>query len=209
MPTGYTAKLEEMNWDLKRWLVECLSRNFGMLVMLREEPWDLTEDQIRELLVKEQKDSYHRERVDEYRAELEELKSRTEEQWIQEIQNECSANRDEYDRRKAELVPKIDAYQQSLETLREWRKKTRDEEFRNFLKFAVEQLEMVENEFVLPTPPVYPAPDTSPEEFANRRISVCSDNLEYHEREMVAGDKRCQERFNLFVAWAKYVKILP
>jgi hypothetical protein len=49
MPTGYTYQLEELDYDLEKWLTEKLIRAFGLCCSLRDDG-DLTEEQIIEAL---------------------------------------------------------------------------------------------------------------------------------------------------------------
>lgn len=73
MPTGYTAKIEE-GISFKEYALSC-ARNFGALIMMRDEPMDAP------IPDKFEKDSYYQESLERAKAELEKYQSFTLNDW--------------------------------------------------------------------------------------------------------------------------------
>lgn len=81
MPTGYTAALETMNYDVNKWVSESLVRAMGLCVSLRDEPSDLSAEEIRKHLATGTSDKYHEESLAKAQKELKNLKDRTDQEW--------------------------------------------------------------------------------------------------------------------------------
>lgn len=90
MPTGYTSRLEKINYDVKRWLKEDLVRGMGICIMLRDSGAK-SEAEIKSFLKEEaNKDDYHTVELEKARSQLDHLLARSESAWEAAFQKETA-----------------------------------------------------------------------------------------------------------------------
>jgi hypothetical protein len=76
MPTGYTAQLEEMKYNTEKWLIQSISRAFGMCVMLRDDRQDLSEEEIIKKIKDDSDSVYHTKELANATKELQTLEKK-------------------------------------------------------------------------------------------------------------------------------------
>ncbi len=144
MPTGYTARLEEMKYDVRRWIKESAVRAMGICVMLRDDG-DKTQTEIEDRLKKSaDSDNYYRKSAAEKAARLDTLNKFTPSEW----QNEYAATRTkaqaDYDKRLKEQNHKKELHIKSLneaeKLLSVAREQRKSDAVTGTLSFAVSQL---------------------------------------------------------------------
>ena len=148
MPTGNTAMLDnDPNLSTARWVTEGLARNFGACVVLRDDDWDLTEDEIEERLkeIVNRDTNYHKGELIKARGALEELKGR------KKVWNELYLSAvDEIEKRNRRNIKKANViklrHQRVKEDLIKLRDNTKDELTGNLAKFGLKQLKLVESD---------------------------------------------------------------
>ena len=82
MPTGYTAKLQDMEFNTEEWLTTVMPRAFGICISLRDEGLDLNEKEILKKLTEHNSTSYYEKQLTEANKDLEEMGKRTQDEWI-------------------------------------------------------------------------------------------------------------------------------
>ena len=178
MPTGYTAFIEDGEiTNAKDFLMLC-ARAFGVAIDMREEP-------LSKPMPKEFKPStYHLERQEEKRRELDRLRSMTmdevHEQNEAEYQRDVAARKEMLEEKKAIK----DRYIAILNDVKAWTPPTT--EHNGLKKFAIEQIEMC-----LPDLSYYTKEPVrvSDEEWIEARIESCMDSIRHHEK---GWDEECE-----------------
>ena len=98
MPTVYTASLDENPaMSTKQWIMEHLTRAFGICIMLRDYRSDLSEREILDIMSQDTGVDYAREHLEENQKKLKVLNRRSEQQWIT-VWNEHEDKTDESNR---------------------------------------------------------------------------------------------------------------
>lgn len=170
MPTGYTAFIEDGEiTNAKDFLMLC-ARAFGVAIDMREEP-------LSKPMPKEFKAStYHLERLEEERRELDRLRSMTmdevHEQNEAEYQRDVAARKEMLEEKKAIK----DRYIAILNDIKAWTPPTT--EHNGLKKFAIEQIEMC-----LPDLSFYDREPVrvSDQEWIDTRIESCQKSIHRHE----------------------------
>lgn len=83
MPTGYTAQLQEMNYDTAKWIKESVSRAFGMCIIMRDDGY-LPEQEILNKLSGE--DCYYSKELKSAQEKLESYKKMSNEDLAKELE---------------------------------------------------------------------------------------------------------------------------
>ena len=145
MPTGYTARLEEMGYDVKRWLKETIIRNFGVTAAFRDEGWNMTEEDLK-IKLSEKESSYHETALKEYETKLETALNCTEEDWQKKYKEESEKALEEYHKSLTEYKDKKEKNIKALKELELIKQKVTSEDselVHSALKFAYNQLREV------------------------------------------------------------------
>ncbi|MES2355578.1 MAG: hypothetical protein V4568_14510 [Pseudomonadota bacterium] len=119
MPTGYTAALEKMGYDTRRWIKETASRAMGMCVILRDDA-DLSEADIKNRLKAElsPEENYHDKKLREAREQLTAARDRTAEEWHAVYIAKRQAAQIDFDTRSAEQKRKRALHEKSIKETR-------------------------------------------------------------------------------------------
>ncbi len=143
MPTGYTARLESLGYDVKRWLKESAIRAMGVCITLRDEG-DLPESEIKARLARETEESYYSQQLRKAQDELARLLALSEEDWEREYTATLLEAQADYDRRVKEFEEKKRKHAQCTAEvsvmLQRAREQRQGEVVVNTLAFALEQL---------------------------------------------------------------------
>jgi len=184
MPTGYTAELEGMKYDVKRWLKESVARAFGICMHLRDDG-KMTQQQIMDSLKKLRKEeSYHERRLKEETKELADAMNRTPMDWEKAFYEKLQSESNDYSKRVQEHREKKAAHAQSMAKVTALYNKAvnqnEEELIVNSLKFAVEQLTSA-YDFDYGHEPYRPAIlDQNPEQWKLATIKAHHDSIVYH-----------------------------
>jgi len=147
MPTGYTAQLEEMKYDVKRWLKESVVRAFGVCMELRDEGRMTQKDLMNFFKGARHKESFYEQMLRESKENLTKIMNRTPIDWEREYSATRLKEKAEYEEAvvrhqekkagHAKSIAKVaDLYHKAVKT-------NQEELIVNSLKFALDQLNMV------------------------------------------------------------------
>lgn len=140
MPTGYTAALAKMNFDVPRWLSEEVIRNFGLMVMLRDERMGLTRDELRAKLQAEEDHSYYRDREASFAKELAEAKTLTAADWEKKMEDAATEIKADNEKAAVKWIDEKSKHQKALNEIIALKAMTTTEFEKGVLAFAEEQL---------------------------------------------------------------------
>lgn len=121
MPTGYTARLKEMNYNVRRWLKESAVRAIGVTISLRDDG-DLSEKEIEKRLKSQYSDEpYHSKKLKEATAKLRDARTWDENDWQTRFEDElstaqCECTREAAVRKLRSTESKLKFYQESALT---------------------------------------------------------------------------------------------
>ena len=202
MPTGYTSELDETpNITTAQWIMENLTRAFGVCVTLRDNG-DMTEEQI---------ESHLRERVegdgsyymDALKKTQEEFKRLRYDPTYWDVEYASTVERlEKYNKESIEEANalKIKHYK-AIEDLIILRECTTDETTKNIAQFGLDQLELVKSD----TEP-YIQEIPSFEKFKKDKYnSICKD-LEYYAKNLKEEKEREQSRLEAYLKIKSEVK---
>lgn len=115
MPTGYTAQLMEMNFDVKRWLKERVVRGVGVCALIREE-CSLNEEGIRKAICKENKYSldYYSTGLNNAIKELDHYLNMTESEWESYFEKEIKTDTLKYSERVSQYNENKSLHEKAL-----------------------------------------------------------------------------------------------
>jgi hypothetical protein len=141
MPTGYTARLKEMKYDVRRWLKESAVRAIGVTMVLRDDG-ELSEAEIKKRLKdRHSDDPYHAKKLKEAAAKLREARTWDENDWQTHFEDELAKAQRDYKKRVKEHNEGKEAHIAALNEVERIAKvKGQDEVTAGVLKFAKEQL---------------------------------------------------------------------
>jgi hypothetical protein len=141
MPTGYTARIDTKDFNLKKWILEDLVRGMGVCITLRDELRDLTYEEILERLNKNIEHAYYYKELEKAKKELEIHSQKL----VYEVKDEFEEHKKE---RKTYLKTKlkenndlIDKYGESLKNLRDLKSKTDNDFIKKVLDFGISQIQ--------------------------------------------------------------------
>lgn len=136
MTTVMAERLKDCSFDLKKFLIEDMSRSFGMLVILRDEDWGLTEEQIIEKL--ENSIKYHSYKPDENQVSEVDYRKYLE----KEYQSSKIYNEEEL-KKTIEILEKV---KNIRKVLQEKSKLTTNEIVKNAISETLHQLNVIEED---------------------------------------------------------------
>jgi len=192
MPTDNTAMIDnDLDLSTARWVTEQLARSFGVCVALRDDDWDLTEDEIEERLkeIVNRDTNYHKGELITARGALEELKR-------PKVWNELYLSTvDEIEKRNRRNAKKANAiklrHQQVKEDLIKLRDNTKDELTGKLAEFGLKQLKLVESD----TEP-YISVVPSFEKFKIDKLHSLNWDVDYHTKKL--GEIGKEERLSAY-----------
>jgi hypothetical protein len=207
MPTGFTDMIDDNpKLSTKKWMIEGLARNFGVLMILREKSFDMTEEQILKALEKDFSVDYHTKELEDANAEIIRLSKLTDNDWAVhwelyrnniQISNAKSV---EQATKKQERDFKIIAELQKVMTARDISDFTK-----SVAKFGLDQLELVKSERE-----PYNQVVQSPEDFKATQLATARRNINYHTAELAKAKQRARDRLVFYKQLRKDLdKIFP
>ena len=153
MPTGYTSALEEMGYDVKRWMKESVVRAFGVCIAFRDDG-NMDQKTIMQKLKKRltAPESHYEKYLQEYKRDLEKASKRTDAEWQALYNKKHKEETTEYETRMFEYTTKkrlhlkaiADMSQIYNEAVKKHGNGSGDDERENLIvnasKFALDQL---------------------------------------------------------------------
>lgn len=150
MPTGYTDSLEKSGWNVKKWLKEDAIRALGVCVAFRDHG-KMTEAQIiaglKEAVKTNNNDNYYEKELVLEEANLKLFKGRSRKEWQAVLDSNIKEAKKRLDDEIASVSKTAPKYQKAVEEIKALRAKSKVEAVHNLVDFALEQLEMVEDEY--------------------------------------------------------------
>jgi hypothetical protein len=178
----------------KKWVMEGLSRAFGVCVTLRDDDMNLTEEQIKERIAKDSSIDYHQKELENALAEQCKIAVRTAEEWQKlwkkEDDRRTKANLKYLDEANSMAKRHLMVHQELAAVLAS---PEIDEVTRNIAKFGIDQLDLVSDECK-----PYHIESVTLKDFEKNAISENTRDIEYHTKELAAAKKRTQERLEMY-----------
>jgi hypothetical protein len=143
MPTGYTAQLKEMKYDVRRWLKESAIRAMGVCVMFRD-AGNLSQQEMEAQLAREaEKDDYYIKELKRARERLAKAETLTPKGWQDEYEADLARAQRDYEKRVQEHNREKEAHIAALGEVERIAKlaKGKGEVIVNTLSFAQEQIQ--------------------------------------------------------------------
>lgn len=206
MPTGYTAQLENMDYNLEKWLTESIPRAMGMCVMLRDEPSNLSLEEIRKKLSEETE--YIKSCIVEDEAKLADYLNKPEEKWKIEFNDKVKKDKKYYSELNKEWKFKREKHLESLKRIDNLMNIARDKVILSVLSFAKSQLDLViSSEYTPKCEPKYRG-CSSWKEYRDTLIDTTKDSLVYSKKSLEKSIIRNKERLESFDTYVSFVKKL-
>jgi len=180
MPTGYTCILDDRDVSVREYILRC-ARAFGACVEQLDESLDSPP---RESIAS----TYHRERLEEGKRQLEDLLAMTTEQVMAKCEAEYEEELSSWRRRRAEWEVVNGRYTAMAEAVHAWTPPTA--EHQELKQFALEQLKTGRPYEPSQSPPERCAPET----WRSLRVGIAERGIVYHEEMYAKEVERVAER---------------
>lgn len=204
MPTGYTAELKEMKFDVKRWLKESAIRAMGVCVMMRDSG-KKTQKELEKAMRSEE--SYHGPKLKEAMELLSQVKRWGHGEWVREYERERARAQKAYDKRLKEHNEEKEAHAATLNEIRRMQKSAhgKSDIIVNTLKFASDQVSSGMDFDYGHKPYREDILDQSLDEFRKATIDKAQEDVEYHRGKLMEDDARTKERADAYAEFVKFV----
>lgn len=191
MGTSYTYELDDNpKMTTSQWMLEHLTRAFGVCITLRDGPSGLSDEGIEEYLEEEVKRStrYYRKELDKSQKQLDVLRDNPED-WkdLYAVTIDAAKATNKRSIRKAKKIKKH--HQLIAEDLIKLRDETADDITRKIAQYGLDQLEMAKDD----TQP-YVSRIPAFEEFKVKKIKSLNWDIDYHTKHMEKTEAREGER---------------
>lgn len=204
MPTGYTAALETMNYDVRRWLAESVIRAFGVMFEMREENNNLTRDELIRRLEANSSIAHYEKSSRESKRDLERTRARSAAEWKKLFDDKVREVTQENTRSVAEWTDKKMKHEQALAEIKGLSKFAAGELQINVLKFAAEQLTSA-LDFDFGHGPYTSKLPTSWEAFKQAELALCADGIKYAEKHLADERKKTAQNIEQYKQWLDFV----
>jgi hypothetical protein len=134
--TGMAERLKDCNFNLKKYLIEDMSRSFGMLVTLRDDSWELTEEQIFKIL----EDSVKQ------RLPIPDETQLSEVEYKKHLEKEYQSSRDFYKEKLTNAIKTLEKVKEVKKVLQEKSKLTTNEIVKNAISETLHQIKVIEED---------------------------------------------------------------
>lgn len=209
MATGLTMQLEEMKYNVPRWLKETIIRQMGVCVTLRDERNNMTAEEIKRALEKESNVTYYRDRLTEAEKEYTLAKKRTKAEWQKLFEREQAEAKRDYDRRLKEHVEKKEAHQKALDQvsalLAKATRRGESEIVVNALKLAKEQLEDTMKWDYDRPPSKDSCLTTTLPKWIKVQVECAKNNIKYNKENLEEQEARSKNRVDAYLSFITFV----
>lgn len=134
--TGMAERLKDCNFNLKKYLIEDMSRSFGMLVTLRDDSRELTEEQIFKIL----EDSV------KHCSSIPDETQLSEIEYKKHLKKEYQSSRDFYKEKLINATKTLEKVKEARKVLQEKSKLTTNEIVKNAISETLHQIEIIEED---------------------------------------------------------------
>ena len=193
MPTGYTAQLDENEFDVGRWVTESLPRAFGICVAFRDSG-KMTREEILKALEEgaETAGDYDKKKLDKAVHQLEKLRFFQDGQWTEEMErvNTEAIESAIKPNLKSERVKR--GHARTRKILSDFLLSDISEITKNIVQFGLEQLDVAKSDEENYIPKIY----TDVNDFKKEALRSAQWDVNYHKKEMVETKKRETERLD-------------
>lgn len=198
MPVGYIDNLDKNGFDTKKWIAESLVRAFEVCV--RDEG-HMSEEPIIKRLKENAESSYYNKALKEANTKIERLCSMSDEQWKIMMQKDNTEKMKYCEETNKERIKIREGHVKVYNELTNFLIKDISEVTRNIVKFGLEQLDLVEDDYK-----EYPAPALfeDVEEF-KRKVQK---DIDYYKKKLVEDRKREMERMKVYKEILKDINLL-
>ena len=194
MPTGYTDVLDKNGFDTKKWVAESLVRAFGVCVVFREEG-HMSEKAILQRFKENAKGLYYDKALKEANTKIEKLKFMSDEEWKTMMQGDNTEKMEYYEETNKERTKIRDGHIKVQNELTNFLTEDISDVTRNIVKFGLEQLCLVEDDYgEYPIPVLF----ENIEEFKKMTLEKVYKDIDYYEKELVEDRKRETERMEVY-----------
>ena len=196
--TVLAERLKDCNFNLKKYLIEDMSRSFGMLVTLRDDSWELTEEQIFKIL----KDSVKccLSRPDE--TQLSEI------EYKKHLEKEYQSSRDFYKEKLINATKTLEKVKEARKVLQEKSKLTTNEIVKNAISETLHQIKIIEEDQNFSIDIAKEVLSKSFEAFERERKKDLKYKKEFHKECNEKEYKLSKERLEVYKEYVKEVKRL-
>lgn len=196
--TGMAERLKDCNFNLKKYLIEYMSRSFGMLVTLRDDSRELTEEQIFKILENSVKRCLSR--PDE--TQLSEI------EYKKHLEKEYRSSRDLYKEKLINATKTLEKVKEARKVLQEKSKLTTNEIVKNAISETLHQIEIIEEDQNLSIDIAKERLGKSFEAFERERKKDLKYEKEFHKKYNEKEHKLSKERLEAYKEYVKEVKRL-
>lgn len=205
MPTGYTAQIMEKGFDLRKWLIEDLPRNFCLLITLRDSG-ELDEKQIIKSLEDDYSVEYHLKEMKKAEKNIIEIKKKSNEQLKKEMDKfnkQAVHNIGKYVKKNEEGKKKLNEVKEKLIKL-----KLNANEFSNIvLDFGISQIDQtidIDYYDFKYVPKLVQYIDV--DKYKEMLIKEAERDIIYHQKEYVKTLDNRKERVEKYKQYIKFIK---
>jgi len=202
MPTGYTAQIMEKDFDLKKWLVEELPRNFGLLISLRDSG-KLDEKQILKELEDDNVVEYHLKKMKKTKKDLASIKIKSDTLLKKEMDkiNKSEVNRvKNYVKKNEKGKKKFNEIKEKLIKL----KYGANEFVNKVLDFGISQIDQTADYDFKYVPELVQFIDVN--KYREFLIKKATQDVIYHQEEYVKALDNRNERVEIYKQYIKFIK---
>lgn len=196
--TGMAERLKDCNFNLKKYLIEDMSRSFGMLVTLRDDSWELTEEQIFKILEDSVKCCLSR--PDE--TQLSEI------EYKKHLEKEYQSSRDFYKEKLINAIKTLEKVKEARKVLQEKSKLTTNEIVKNAISETLHQIKIIEEDQNFSIDIAKEILSKSFEAFERERKKDLKYKKEFHKECNEKEYKLSKERLEAYKEYVKEVKRL-
>ena len=194
---------DDQNLPTSRWVTEGLARAFGVCIALRDDGYDIPEEEVMKRITENTNHDveYHEENLKIATASLQKMMKHSREDWLSSWQSAIGsinkANKDSQER-AVKLDLRHSAVKVDLEKLRD---ETTDVSTKRLAEFGLEQLKLVESE----TKPYTQSLPTSTE-YKTNELARAKRDIEYHTEYLEKAKTRRDEAIQTYTNIRREVK---
>lgn len=208
MPSGLTYALEDKNFNVQKWLIEDISRQFGFMMSFRDEPQNLDYAELRKGLTKDEDSSYDESCIKTATAQLAVYKKLTAAQWKKSYEAAKAKSLKEFNENLAKKLELKAKYTKALNQIRGIKNNHVSEKSHVIVRNAVDHaIKCITDSMSwdfdgLTTKFTYPS-------FASYKKSMIdgvTHDINYHTKKILENKTRKAEKIEYFDAYVNFVK---
>lgn len=193
MVTGYTAVLDETDKSTRDWIMEDLIRQFGICVVLREEPFGLTEEAILKK-IKEESD-YQERSLKEAKEDFTKYEAMTDGQWKKLMEKKNKEIVEDNERSRKEAMALKEIHLRAARDLNLVKDNTENEITKTICEFGLQQLDVTKRE----CEPCITELHTDMIAFKKNKLDDTINSVQYHTVELKEQNERNEKRVQEFL----------